>query len=340
MTVLMHDVDLRLLAQGTPNTTWSYRHSSFDVEYADDTLLFANTPQQMQAIFSAVEGEASRYGLSLNESKTVLLRLFTTTPPQPPPPLTFSNGNPIPEAASAVYLGAFITSDARQGKALSVRLAHASKEFDKLKTVWNSPLSHRLKTRIFYTIFNPMIMYGAPELAYTPTQIKRMDAWFMAHLRRVLRIKHSYWSRIPHHTALIKAGQPVLPSFTLVSRQLKHLDNILQLPTTHPAFHVSLTSAFSDKVALGKRRRGHPRQYWLRDSIRQARMWIEKTGFPSSKVRGMPVRHTAKTRPFDPLWLRRFTQDHPLWWKHVIKAPTLKAHKRIFPHRNSYLRQL
>ena len=149
MTVLMHDVDHRLLAQGTPNTTWSYRHSSFDVEYADDTLLFANTPQQMQAIFSAVEGEARKYGLSLNESKTVLLRLFTTTPPQPPPPLTFSNGNPIPEAASAVYLGAFITSDARQGKALSVRLAHASKEFDKLKTVWNSPLSHRLKTRIF-----------------------------------------------------------------------------------------------------------------------------------------------------------------------------------------------
>ena len=65
MTVLMHDVEAKMLQQGTPNTTWSYRHSSFDVEYADDTLLFANTPQQMQALCSAVETQAKRYGLSL-----------------------------------------------------------------------------------------------------------------------------------------------------------------------------------------------------------------------------------------------------------------------------------
>ena len=185
-----------------------------------------------------------------------------------------------------------------------------------------------------------MILYAASEMSYTASQVRRLDAWYMRHLRRVLRIKASYWSRISHHTALQRAGHPVLPSRKLQSLQLEHITQLFQLPTTHPAFHVCLTSAYTDKVATGKRRRGHPRQYWLRETIALARKWLEKTGFPSDKIEGKPSRHTAKTRPFEPLWLRKFIQKHPLWWKHIIRAPTLNSAKALFPHRNTYLRQL
>lgn len=268
-----------------------------------------------------------------------MLRMFSSTTP-PYTPLRFSDGRSVPEAQATIYLGVQLTADARQGKALSVRLGHASKEFDKLKLVWNSGLTESIKLRIFHTIFRPMIMYAAPELSYTASQIKRLDAWYMRHLRRVLRIKHSYWSRVTHHTALERAGNPSLPSSTLLSLELKHLDHILQLPTNHPAFHVSLTSAYTDKIATKKRRKGHPRQYWLRNNIKTASVWLEKTGFPSDKIAGKPTYHTAKNRPFDPLWLTGFTRQHDRWWKHVIKAPTLKGHSRIFPHRTSYIRRL
>ena len=159
--------------------------------------------------------------------------------------------------------------------------------------------------------------------------MKRLDAWYMGHLRRVLRIKHSYWSRIPHHTALTRAHNPTLP-----------LQQTLQLPTTHPAFHVSLTSAYVDKVAAGKRRRGHPRQYWLRDSIRLAEKWIEKTGFPLDRIPGRPLQHTARNRPFDPLWLKRFFTKFDDWWRHINKAPTLNSQHILFPHRSTHLRRL
>ena len=155
-----------------------------------------------------------------------------------------------------------------------------------------------------------MVLYAASELSYTATQIKCLDAWYMRHLRRVLRIKASYWSRIPHHTALHRAGNPVLPSRQLQSLHLEHITQLFQLPPTHPAFHDSLTSAFTDKVATGKRRRGHPRQYWLRETISIAKKWLEKTSFPSEKIEGKPRYHTAKTRPFEPLWLRRFITKH------------------------------
>ena len=293
MTVLMSDVDDKLVSQGISNTTWSYRHKSYDMEYADDTLLYANSISQMQGLFTTVETVAARYGLCLNQNKTVLLRLFSTSTP-PIIKVKFLNGHTVPEASSSIYLGVTVTNDARQGKALSVRLGKAAKEFDKLKTVWNSPLAHRLKLQIFNTIFQPMILYAASEMSYTASQIKRLDAWYMRHLRRVLKIKASYWSRISHHTALQRAGNPVLPSRKLQSLQLAHITQLFQLPTTHPAFHVCLTSAYTDKVTVGKRQRGHPRQYQLRKNIKTASAWLEESGFPSSEISGKPTHNTAK----------------------------------------------
>merc|ERR1711911_4473 len=119
MTVLMSDVDSQLTSKGITNTTWSYRHKSFDMEYADDTLLYANTISQMQGLFTTVETVAARYGLSLNHNKTVLLRLFSSTTP-PTTKVKFINGHTVPEASSSIYLGVTVTNDARQGTALSV----------------------------------------------------------------------------------------------------------------------------------------------------------------------------------------------------------------------------
>ena len=137
----------------------------------------------MHGLFSSVESVAKRYGLSLNKDKTVLLRLFASTAP----PLTkvlFADGSPVRESTASVYLRVTIANDARQGKALSVRLGKASTELDKLKTVWNSPPTDALKLQIFHIIFGPMILYSASELSHAATQVKRLDAWYMRHLRR------------------------------------------------------------------------------------------------------------------------------------------------------------
>ena len=54
----------------------------------------------------------------------------------------------------------------------------------------------------------------------------------------------------------------------------------------------------------------------------------------------MPQYHAARTRAFDPLLLRKFTQDHPKRWRHVIRATTLEANRRIFPQSIDYLKKL
>ena len=43
LTLILHDVDGHLLSKGTPCNTWSVGNPTFDLEYADDTLLMGVT---------------------------------------------------------------------------------------------------------------------------------------------------------------------------------------------------------------------------------------------------------------------------------------------------------
>ena len=40
LSVMLHDLDTDLSLSGTPTKVWSVAHSTYDLEYADDTLLF------------------------------------------------------------------------------------------------------------------------------------------------------------------------------------------------------------------------------------------------------------------------------------------------------------
>ena len=70
LTILMHDTENRLLRTGTPTNTWSVGKPIFDIEYADDTLLFGITTPQLESMSHALEHEAMVYGLTLNMSKS------------------------------------------------------------------------------------------------------------------------------------------------------------------------------------------------------------------------------------------------------------------------------
>ena len=73
LSVLLADVDEYLRRNGTPTNTWSVNSPTFDLEYADDTLLISLTTTQMQSFLNALESQAEFYGMSLNQTKTEIL---------------------------------------------------------------------------------------------------------------------------------------------------------------------------------------------------------------------------------------------------------------------------
>ena len=55
MTVLMYDVDRRLVTHGVPTNTWSVGKPVYDLEYADDTLLIAVTKPLAEEFLRAIQ---------------------------------------------------------------------------------------------------------------------------------------------------------------------------------------------------------------------------------------------------------------------------------------------
>ena len=128
LSVIMHDVDNALLEKGVPTNTWSVGNPTYDLEYADDTLLISLTTPQLQSFLTTLEGEASRYGMSLNETKTEHL-----AKPGTQGDLLFHSGEKVPKTSKAKYLGAMISWDRPFHEAFYHRLGPSGGRFQEVK---------------------------------------------------------------------------------------------------------------------------------------------------------------------------------------------------------------
>ena len=139
MTVLFHDVDVRLRAGGVPTNTWPIGKPIYDLEYADDTLLMGVTSEQTNEFLKALQVEATLYGMLLNPVKTEHL----PHPQATPQTLHFANGDPVPQAEASKYLGTKVTWDAPTKAAIEDRKAKGHTAYMKLQQLWRSKLHTR-----------------------------------------------------------------------------------------------------------------------------------------------------------------------------------------------------
>ena len=87
-----------------------------------------------------------------------------------------------------------------------------------------------------------MISHSLQTCTLLAADRAKIDSWYFRHLRKVLRTKASYISRIPNSLVAPRAG---IDKYTL-----KLLSSLLFSQTDDPLYHVSLTAACQDGVAL------------------------------------------------------------------------------------------
>ena len=121
LTVILEDVDWSLLGEGVATNTWSVLRPVYDLAYADDTLLLSLTTTQMQSILTALENQATLYGMHLNCTKTEMLR----DPRGDTSSLYFLDGTPVPTTTQTKYLGSMISWVDSFQTALKLRAALA-----------------------------------------------------------------------------------------------------------------------------------------------------------------------------------------------------------------------
>ena len=190
-----------MLSNGVPGNTWSAGHPIFDLEYADDTLLMSLTTPQLQSILRFRKTEASPYGMSLSNTKTVYLL----------------DSSRVPVVNQVKHLGSQVSWLEPFETTFFHRASIAKTTCKKLGLVRNSSLTKKAKLRKFQSTFRSTLIYGLDAFPLTTPQLEGIDACYRRFLKRVIGINASYYSRVPNHSVWRQAGYPKFPSTQLIT---------------------------------------------------------------------------------------------------------------------------
>ena len=216
------------------------------------------------------------------------------------------DGNEILQKDGIIYLGSLITSDGKVGTELSRRLGAARAEFETLSRVWShSTLDNVRKLRIFDACVVSKLLYCLHTSFLNKQELRRLDAFQARCLRKILRIPHSYISRVSNECVLQRAGSKPL-SNALLRRQLLFLGHVARKPGDDPV-RLTVFRPFSHDLALStfRRRRGRPRKTWCSEihahAVRAARGEEALAYLWQDSVQSIAAWHATVTRYCDAL---------------------------------------
>ena len=215
----------------------------------------------------AITRAGGTYGLKLNWSKVEVLPIGCT------PQLVSNTGQDIKQQHCMAYLGSVLCADGSSGSEVARRLGAAREELAKLSRVWkHSGISVARKVRIFEACILSKLLYNMHSLCLSIAETRRLDAFHVKCLRQVLRIPHSYISRVSN-SAVLETANANLASHLLLERQLIWMGWLAVQPDEHvlrQSVFQSGDDRMTPKMPEGRKKRGRPRMCWARKVFQHA----------------------------------------------------------------------
>eukprot|EP00972_Heterocapsa_arctica_P071268 10527045-Heterocapsa_arctica.AAC.1 len=129
--------------------------------------------------------------MKLNQRKCVLIIMNSVHN------VRYADGHNMPIMESAVYLGSHIHSSGNQHAEIKSRISSTIITLKKLNTFWNkAPTSVKWRIRVYDAIIVSKLPHGLESLCLTEADQAKLDAFQIRGLRKILGIKHSFWSKV------------------------------------------------------------------------------------------------------------------------------------------------
>ncbi|XP_078661569.1 uncharacterized protein LOC144905694 [Branchiostoma floridae x Branchiostoma belcheri] len=187
-----------------------------DLDFADDIALLSEEVHQAQQLLRNVETSVARVGLQMNAGKTK----FMAYNQQSPVCLKTTDGSTLEKVEDFKYLGSHMESTAKD---INSRKAAAWRACNKMDKIWKSDLSSKLKTRLFLSTVESVLLYGCEAWTVTPKLEKQLDGCYTRMLRRVHNV---HWEQHLTNKELY-AGLPKL-STKIRARRLRFAGHTLR----------------------------------------------------------------------------------------------------------------
>ena len=153
-----------------------------NLRYADDTILMAESEEELKSFLMKVEEESEKVGLKLNIQKTKIMASGPTTSWE-------IDGETVEIVSDFIFLGSKITADGDCSHEIKRRLLLGKKVMTNLDSIFKSrDITLPTKVRLVKAMVFPVVMYGFKSWTIKKAECRRIDAFELWCWRRLLRV--------------------------------------------------------------------------------------------------------------------------------------------------------
>ena len=227
-----------------------------NIRFADDTIVVAETEEELQKMIESINTACEEYGMALNakKTKTMLISKFDedkTCKVQ-------VNGTELEQVKKYKYLGTMVTSDGRSLVEVKRRIAMAKDAFWKYGELLRNNVSMKLKKKVLSCYINSVLMYCCESWTITEEIKRRIEAFEMWCYRRILKI--SWRDRVTNIEVLRRVGETETRIYRAICRRkLKFAGHVVRGSSGEMAKNLI------EGTVEGKRSRGRQRKTWIDD---------------------------------------------------------------------------
>ena len=235
--------------------------------YADDSALVAHDAESMQRLIDRFSLAAEQFSLKINIKKTeCLFQPVKNLSIAQVPEDILVHGEALVQTKSFVYLGSTITDNARLDSELILRMGKASAAYGKLRErLWdNHHVSLRVKCKVYKAIVLSTLLYGAETWTVYRTQVKKLNAYMMRHLREIMKI--SWKDRVTNDEIYRSSGLASMADI-LIERNLRWTGHVHRMD----AERLPRQLLYS-QLSTGTRNQGRPRLRF-KDVVKRNLKW-------------------------------------------------------------------
>ena len=180
-----------------------------NLRYADDTILLAESEEELKSLLMKMKEESERVGLKLNIQKTKIMASGPITSWE-------IDGETVETMADFIFLGSKITAGGDCSHEIKRDLLLRRKVVTNLDSILKSrDFILSAKVCLVKAMVFPVVMYGCESWTIDKTECQRIDAFELLCWRRLLRVP---WTTRSSNQSILKK---ISPRFSLEGLMLK-----------------------------------------------------------------------------------------------------------------------
>ena len=190
------------------------------LRYADDTILMAESEEELKSLLMKVKEESEKVGLKLNIQKTKIMASGPIT--------SWEIGEETVETvADFIFGGSKITADGDCSHEIKRRLLLGRKVMTNLESIFKSrDITLPAKVRLVKAMVFPVVMYGCESWTVKKAERRRIDAFELWCWRRLLRVP---WSERRSNQSILKEISPGISLEGMMLRlKLQYFGHLMQ----------------------------------------------------------------------------------------------------------------